>query len=154
MIEFKQGNIFDSTMQYITIPVNCVGVLGKGLALEFKNKYPVAADTYARICKSGGLKIGIPVPIIADKKYFIMFPTKHHWKDNSRIEWIREGLDYFYKQQKMCPSIFSIAIPALGCGLGKLEWDKVKDIMVGHLEGLNIPIEIYEPVVDSLSISY
>lgn len=144
-ITFIEGNIFDTKMQTIVNAVNCVGVMGKGIALEFKIKYPDMYDKYKEICKQKLLNIGT-LWIYKTKnndKWILNFPTKYHWKYPSKIEYIEKGLQKFvntYKQK----GIKSIAFPLLGTNNGGLNKEQVKEIMYDYLKKCEIPIEIYD----------
>lgn len=145
MIYFVKGNILDSTSDALVNAVNTVGIMGKGIALQFKNRYPKNYKAYKAACENGALKIGT---VLAYKesidKTIINFPTKHHWKDPSEYKYIELGLqalrDCIEEQ-----NIKSIALPALGCGLGGLKWDVVKEMIKKTLEILDIDIYVYEP---------
>ena len=143
MLHFVHGDIFKSQMQVITNPVNCVGVMGKGLALAFKNAYPLHFKEYHRICLLGALRVGVPRLIETDTRPILIFPTKHHWRNPSQIEFIDEGLKYLADHyQEM--GIKSLALPKLGAGLGGLPWTSVRSLIVKHLGSLPINIEVYE----------
>ena len=120
-----RGDIFAAHVEALTNPVNCVGVMGKGLALEFKRRYPTNFAAYARACTSGVLRPGQPV--IFDPgvdmlpRYIVNSPTKRHWRDPSRLDDIEAGLATLVSQIERL-SIGSIAILPLGCGLGGLDW--------------------------------
>lgn len=136
------GDIFSSTMQTIVNPVNCVGIMGAGLALQFKQRYPEMFAVYKQQCKSGKLATGHPTLYAANKPMIINFPTKDHWKDPSKLEYIKESLLYFVANYKAA-GITTIAFPKLGCGLGNLRWNKVAPLMARHLDTLDITVEIY-----------
>jgi O-acetyl-ADP-ribose deacetylase (regulator of RNase III) len=145
MIKFTKGNIFQSDAQVITNPVNCVGVMGKGLALAFKRKFPAMFINYQSHCRYGDLHLG-KVYLTTDlERQILLFPTKAHWRDNSVLSDIELGLKYLAdNHQKM--GIQSIAIPPLGCGLGGLDWNKVKDLILWHLGHLEtLEVTVYEP---------
>ena len=152
MIEFKTGDIFESDMETLVNPVNCVGVMGGGLAAPFKKRYPESFKGYMQWCKdkpTPGSSFSFcrefeTDPVSGKKHNVICLPTKLHWKDPSKIEYIESSLMLFCALQKSL-YIRSIAFPALGCGLGGLTWDEVKSVMIKHLEKLQIPVEIYEP---------
>jgi len=149
MIELCHGNIFKSTADVFVNPVNCVGVMGKGLALQFKNKFPFMYKKYQALCSNKELFVGKPYLIYNGNKEHsvLLFPTKKHWKENSKIEYIEEGLDFFIERMNDNWSfiISSIAFPMLGCGNGGLNREEVLDIMTNKLSQLdNIKIEIYE----------
>jgi O-acetyl-ADP-ribose deacetylase (regulator of RNase III) len=143
MIIYKQGNLFDSNSQTIVNTVNCVGIMGKGIALTFKNKYPNMFKTYKDICDK---KLLTPGKLFLYKKetpWILNFPTKDHWRNPSKIEYIEEGLIKFVNTYKE-KGITSIAFPLLGCANGGLNWDsQVKPIMEQYLSGLDITIEIW-----------
>ena len=146
-IIYTNENIFDSPCDALVNPINCVGVMGKGLALQFKNKYPKMFEAYRLACQKGWVAPGrLFVYPEEDGKLIIGFPTKIHWKDQSKIEYLEAGL---IKLKKLIEerSIRSIAIPALGCGLGQLRWNEVKPLMESHLSDIeNIIIHIHLPL--------
>jgi len=146
-IQFHKGNILDRTRFWpdaLINPVNCVGVMGKGLALQFKRKFPDVFEKYKRACIRGEIKLGEVLAIPDSGCFVINFPTKHHWRDKSKIEKIELGLeDLVRKIQEL--EIKSISIPALGCGEGGLDWDEVKPLIVNKLSPLNIKVMIFEP---------
>ena len=149
MITFKTGNILDSEAQALVNTVNTVGVMGKGIALQFKKAYPNNFEAYRNACKSGEVKIGKlfiskDSNLNSGEKVIINFPTKEHWKNPSEYDFIEKGLDDLV--QKIAKgNIKSIAIPPLGAGNGGLEWHKVKQIILDKLENLNIDVIVYEP---------
>lgn len=139
------GDIFNSNSSTIVNTVNCVGVMGKGIALEFKKKYPKMFSEYVDLCKQGALKPGEP--------YFykdllgtsiLVFPTKDHWRSPSKLSYIISGLDWFRNNYEKY-GITSIAFPPLGCGNGGLTWDIVGPVMYSKLNDLPIDIEVYAP---------
>ena len=120
MIRYVKGNIFNSQMETIVNPVNCVGVMGKGLALEYKKRYPALFLSYKSTCAR---KLIIPGRVYVSRqqdKKVLLFPTKDHWKDPSKYEYIDSGLSYFAKNYKDL-NIQSCAFPRIGCGLGGLD---------------------------------
>lgn len=137
-------NIFDSQCQTIVNPINCVGVMGKGLALEMKNLYPNMFDKYKEYCEKGFINIGkLWLYKHSDEKWILNFPTKIHWKHNSEYDFIEEGMKKFVEtyQDK---GIKTIAFPLLGCGNGGLDKDIVLQIITKHLIKCdNIIVEIY-----------
>jgi len=145
MIKVYIGNIFDSKTKTLVNTVNCVGVMGKGIAKEFKMKYPDMYKQYSMKCKRGEVKPGEPF-IYTDLKgtRIINFPTKDHWKNNTNLDDIIKGLDIFIKKYKDW-SVKSIAFPPLGCGSGGLDWEYVGPIMYNKLKNLDIDIELYAP---------
>lgn len=144
MIQLKEGNIFNSNVQTLTNTVNCVGVMGAGLAKQFKQKYPKMFKDYVNRCKNNLVKVGNPYPYYHNDLIILNFPTKRHWKDKSEYIYVTEGLDYFVQNYKKW-GIESIAFPPLGCGLGGLDWNVVKEEMISKLQDINIVVEIYEP---------
>lgn len=137
------GDIFESKCQTLVNPVNTVGVMGAGLAKRFKEKYPEMFWQYRNACCSGRLKIGGLLLWDGTARWVLCLPTKRHWRDQANLTDIEEALRTF-KQGYRYNKITSAAFPALGCGLGGLQWDMVKPLMEHHLT-LGIPIEIYAP---------
>ncbi len=148
MISYVCGDLFDSQAQALVNTVNCVGIMGKGIALAFKKKYPDMYHHYKRDCESGKIQPGILTLYRNTDPWIINFPTKRHWKSPSRIEDIEAGLKDFIERYKEW-HIASVAMPALGCGHGGLDWKKVRPLMEKYLENLDINIEIYEPSFSS-----
>lgn len=145
MITYTKGNILDSRAQTLTCPVNCVGVMGKGLALEFKKWFPGLIEPYKKACVSGELAIGRSwVFRVNDAKQVLCFPTKDHWKRPSIYDYVRFGLVHL-KKSYVGMGIQSLALPALGCGLGGLEWSNVKLMIQESMGELPISIEVFEP---------
>lgn len=144
-IDVRIGNIFESKSHTLVNTVNCVGVMGKGVALEFKKRWPAMACDYENRCASKKVKIGEPY-LYEDMlgTSIINFPTKQHWRAASRLADIEKGLDYFLQHYKEW-GIQSIAFPPLGCGNGGLDWELVGPLMYSKLSALDIPIEIYAP---------
>ena len=141
-LSYRRGDIFASTAQVIVNPVNCKGHMGKGLALAFKQRYPTMFVTYQHECREGKLRIGQPTLYKASTPWILNFPTKDHWRDDSKIEYLEAGLQYFVTHYKAL-EITSIAFPKLGAGLGKLSWDKVGPLMVKYLSEIDIDVSIY-----------
>lgn len=150
------ADIFTYDCEAIINPVNCVGVMGAGLAKKFKDKYPDVFLTYFNACKqedlSKKLKIGTCLTVKAnDGKYIIHFPTKDHFKDPSKMEYIELGLDALIRHVKHF-NIKSVAIPALGSGLGGLNWSNVKPLILKKLDdlslsdGTKVNIKVFDPV--------
>lgn len=151
MITFKQGDILTSEADTLVCPVNCKGKMGAGLAKHFKNNFSFLEEMYARRCRVGTLKIGkINYCVVMDKYCtkdikIILFPTKDHWKDSSKIEYIEKGLENFvsfYTYYNVL-KIKRIAFPMLGCGLGGLKKEQVLPLMKSYLEPLNLEVEIW-----------
>ena len=151
MITIKKGNIFTTNSQIIVNTVNCVGVMGAGIALEFKMRYPKMFDDYQRFCESGEIKIGnlwIYNDINQEQNSacsrVLNFPTKKHWKDLSSLNYLEKGLEKFLLtyQQK---GITSIAFPLLGASLGGLPEELVLKTMKHYLNQVdnNVDVEIW-----------
>jgi O-acetyl-ADP-ribose deacetylase (regulator of RNase III) len=142
MLKYTDTTVFNVGAQTIVNTVNCVGVMGAGLALECQLRFPEMFQDYVERCKSKSVKIGKPYLYRSYGSPWIMnFPTKNHWKYPSKIEWIEQGLDYFAKNyERGC--IQSIAFPKLGCDKGGLNWRDVQTIMENYLQNLNIDIYI------------
>lgn len=135
MVEVVKGKtIFESDAQTLVNTINCVGVMGKGIALEFKNRYPEMFDKYKSFCDKGIFKPGVLwIYKAADGKKILNFPTKIDWKNPSKVEYIEEGLKKFVEiwQEK---EIKSIAFPLLGCSNGGLDADEIIPLMQKYLE--------------------
>ena len=142
MLKLIEGDIFQSDCEVITITINCVGVMGKGIALTAKIKFPELEKKYRELCRQKKFLPGHPRLLTVDSKKFLMFPTKDHWRGNSKIEWIDTGL----KKIRQNSHLFkSLALPALGCANGKLNFSDVLILMKKHLEELENRIDIYQP---------
>lgn len=149
MITFKTGDIFEENVQAIVNTVNCVGVMGRGIALQFKKRYSDNFKAYKRACKQGEVKPGLmhifDNGFLLQPRYIINFPTKRHWRGASRIEDIYSGLTDLARQIEKL-NITSIAIPPLGCGLGGLNWVDVRNIIIRTLSELpDVEIIVFEP---------
>lgn len=142
MIEYVVGDIFSSPAQVLVNAVNTVGVMGKGIALEFKNRYPDMFLSYKKACENKTLDIG-KLMLWKETNYWVLiFPTKRHWKDPAKLEYIEAGLKDFEKIWESV-GIQSIAFPKLGCGNGGLDWDDVRPIMERYLSELPIKVFVY-----------
>ena len=139
------GNLFESKAQTLVNTVNCVGIMGKGIAQEFKKRYSEMFKKYKSLCDRGAVQLGQPYifKTLYDK-VIINFPTKKHWRSVSRVEDIINGLEYFIEKYKDW-GVTSVAFPPLGCGNGGLEWDIVGPLMYQKLSSLDIHVEIYAP---------
>jgi len=149
LISIKSGNILESKADAIVNTVNTKGVMGKGIALQFKEVFPMMFVDYKKACRSGIVMIGKMYVwhnnAIFGPKYIINFPTKNDWKNPSRMEYIEKGLVDLEKTIVEL-GISSIAIPPLGCGNGGLDWNIVKSKIIHSLSKFNnLNIEIYEP---------
>ena len=139
-----KGNIFESTCQTIVNTVNCVGIMGRGIALEFKNRFPDMYLNYKKTCDEGKLEPGKLLLYRKTTPWILNFPTKIHWRRPSKIEFIEKGLKKFRDTYEK-KNISSIAFPKLGVSSGGLDWDtQVKPLMYKYLSDLpNLDIEIY-----------
>lgn len=145
MIHYVRGNILDSPAEALVNPVNCVGVMGKGLALEFKKRYPENYEKYRVQCLAGLMKIGNCLMVREDGKIIVNFPTKDDWAQPSQYIYIAAGLIDMKRSFETEPWCQSMALPALGCGLGGLQWKTVKRQIETHLGNLNCEIYVYPP---------
>jgi len=158
-----KGDMFFSKMHTLTISVNIVGIMGKGLASRAKYQFPDVYVRYQDLCRMKILRMGRPYLykketsldyILADESetlkndngatWFLLFPTKRHWRENADLTAIEQGMQWLktkYKEEK----IESLAIPALGCGLGKLDWKDVGPMLCKYLITFDIPIQLYIP---------
>jgi O-acetyl-ADP-ribose deacetylase (regulator of RNase III)/uncharacterized protein YwgA len=139
------GDIFGSKMQTIVNTVNCVGIMGKGIAQLFKKKYPDMFVDYADRCGRGEVRLGEPY-LYTDLTgvSIVNFPTKNHWRAATRLSDVEAGLDHFLRHYKSW-GVTSVAFPPLGCGNGGLDWSTVGPLMYYKLKGLGIPVELYAP---------
>ena len=162
-LSLAEGDMFFSTMQTLTVSVNVVGIMGKGLASRAKYQFPDVYVRYQDACRHKALRMGKPylykregaldeeladepntLPAVNANKWFLLFATKRHWRDTSDLGGIEEGLRWVRENYKR-EGIKSLAMPALGCGLGKLDWGDVGPIMCRELSALDIPVAIYLP---------
>ena len=149
MIEYKIGDILTEDSEALVNTVNCVGVMGRGVALQFKRRFPDNFKAYATECKQGRMKPGCVFVYdtgnMHPPRYIINFPTKRHWRGKSRMEDIESGLESLANSIRS-HRIRSIAIPPLGSGLGGLEWAEVRARMEAELQELyGVEIVIFEP---------
>lgn len=140
------GNILDSTQDAIVIPVNCVGVMGAGLALQAREKWPLLYEMYRSVCDQQLLRPGNPViarfyNIAQPDQLAILFPTKDHWRNLSRIDFIYDGLQALPDLLLPQHGVHTISVPALGCGLGGLRWKDVQPILEEGLQPLIVRLE-------------
>jgi O-acetyl-ADP-ribose deacetylase (regulator of RNase III) len=167
-----EGDMFFSTMQTLTVSVNTVGIMGKGLASRAKYQFPDVYVIYQDACRSKKLQMGKPYLYkreafvdeeLADEpsslttpnstKWFLLFATKKHWRENSDIAGIEQGLQWV-KDKYKTQGIESLAVPALGCGLGGLDWKDVGPLICQYLVTLDIPVAIYLPREKEISREY
>lgn len=163
-LRIVEGDMFFSRMQTLTVSVNTVGVMGKGLASRAKYQFPDVYVRYQDLCRNHTLRMGKPYLYkressfeyeLADEPlslsntnsqtWFLLFPTKRHWSDKADINGIEEGLQWICSEYKDM-GMRSLAIPSLGCGLGWLDWIDVGPILCKYLSTLDIPVELYLPL--------
>lgn len=143
MLRYRRTSLFESNAQTLVNTVNCVGVMGKGLAAEFKSRHPDMYKAYKRICDDGLLAPGKLWLWQTSNQWVLNFPTKVHWRNASKIEWIQAGLEKFVAEYQNL-GIKSISFPRLGCGNGGLPWDEVGPLMERYLSDLNIDVFIHD----------
>ena len=149
MIQICQGSLFDSSAQALVNPVNCKGAAGRGLAYDFRLRYPVNHKLYSQSCQRGEMRPGYvlfcDIATLFPPFYIINFPTKDDWRKPSQESYIRDGLDSLVALVSR-RSIESVAIPPLGCGLGGLAWEVVRPLVVAAFDPLpNVNVFLYEP---------
>ena len=150
MIKLTQGDLLkQDDVDAIVNTVNCVGVMGKGIALQFKNKWPANFTAYAAACRAGQVRPGRMLVFdsggLVRPNFIFNFPTKDHWRSSSRIEFIRDGLVDLVAQVKRL-GIRSIAVPPLGCGNGGLNWADVRPLIEAAFETLpDVEVRLFEP---------
>ncbi|WP_211825331.1 type II toxin-antitoxin system antitoxin DNA ADP-ribosyl glycohydrolase DarG [Kistimonas asteriae] len=149
MIKKASGNLLSANVEALVNTVNCVGYMGKGIALQFKKKFPHNYDAYHKACKAGEVVPGkmnvFETGGMINPRYIINFPTKRHWRNPSRMEDVESGLVALIDVIKQY-GIRSIAIPPLGCGLGGLDWNEIKPrIEQAFSELTDVEVYLYEP---------
>lgn len=150
-IEAGSGDLLKADAQALVNPVNCEGVMGKGLALAFKQTFPANFKAYKRACNTGVVVPGrmfvveLHADCQANPRWIVNFPTKRSWRNKSRIEDIASGLDSLVVDIET-RDITSIAIPALGCGLGGLDWNDVRPLIERAMEPLrDVRVLVFAP---------
>ncbi|MBQ1047818.1 macro domain-containing protein [Micromonospora sp. C51] len=141
------GDLLAADVDALVNPVNGVGVMGKGLALQFKRRFPANYAAYRDACNRGEMQPGNVLTVLVRQgrhRYVINFPTKRHWRDPSRMEDIEAGLEDLAKTIRAL-RIESIAVPALGCGLGGLDWNDVRPRIVAILGKTGARVLLYAP---------
>ncbi|MBI3720353.1 MAG: macro domain-containing protein [Sphingobacteriales bacterium] len=149
MLHYLTGNLLDSPANALVNTVNTVGVMGKGIALQFKEAFPANNNKYIESCKQGLLQPGKLLAVkdhnaLLGEKLIINFPTKKHWRHPSKYEYIEDGLKALVKLIEE-EKIESIAVPPLGCGNGGLDWQQVKRLIEQYLSPLDVAVYVYEP---------
>jgi len=146
MVKILVGDLFESKCQALVNTVNTVGIMGKGVALEFKKRFPDMFEDYVKRCSEGKVKLGEPYLYKRlTPPWILNFPTKEHWRSVSNISDILRGLNYLEQHYKEW-GITSIALPPLGCGHGQLEWKIVGPTLYRYIKALDIPVELYAPL--------
>lgn len=143
MLTYRRTSVMDSPAQTLVNTVNCVGVMGKGIAKAFRERYPAMFEAYKRLCDNKLLQPGILWLWQGEDHSVLNFPTKVHWRSPSRIEWIEQGLQKFVASYE-ARGITSISFPRLGCGNGGLDWAEVRPLMERYLAPLPIDIFIHD----------
>jgi O-acetyl-ADP-ribose deacetylase (regulator of RNase III) len=147
MLQRAHGNLLHAETDAIVNTVNTVGVMGKGLALQFAEAFPENTRIYARACRAGEVRVGKMLVVERDvaPRFIVNFPTKQHWRSPSQLAWIEEGLTDLVAEVR-ARRIASIAIPPLGCGLGGLSWADVKPRIEAAFAALpDVRVLVYEP---------
>lgn len=143
VILMPHGSVFVSHCNAIVNPINCVGTMGKGLALQFAHRYPDMLQSYKLAAQGGEVRIGEMWIWNEPEITIINFPTKIHWRDPSKLEWISAGLDDLRKYVIL--NKHSVCLPALGCGLGGLDFHDVRKLVIEKLDNLDAEIILHEP---------
>ncbi len=145
MVKTLVGDLFKSDAQTLVNTVNCVGVMGKGVAKQFRERFPDMYEDYVRRCERKEVRLGRPYVFKREPlPWILLFPTKDHWRSVSRLDAIVRGLEYLEQHAREW-GITSLSVPPLGCGLGGLEWSVVGRTLFRHLERLNIPVDLFAP---------
>lgn len=148
MITYCQGNLLDADVDALVNAVNTVGVMGKGIALAFKQRFPANYQAYAAACQRGEVQTGrmfiTDTQALLGPRWIVNFPTKQHWRDPSRMDWVRSGLQDL-RRFLLDADVQSVALPALGAGLGGLSWPVVRAEIDLALGDLNMTVQAYEP---------
>jgi len=145
VITITSGDMFAADVEALVNPVNCVGTMGKGLALKFKNQFPAAFHAYGHACADALVKPGSIFTFVERGKIIFHFPTKIHWRDRSRVDHIKSGLGAL-RREIAARGVRSVAVPALGCGLGGLAWDDVAPEIKRALGDLaEVNVFVYPP---------
>jgi O-acetyl-ADP-ribose deacetylase (regulator of RNase III) len=148
VIAYLRGNLLEDDAQAFVNTVNTVGVMGKGIALQFKQRFPANFAVYAQACKLGQVQTGrmwVTEPgELTGPRWVVNFPTKQHWRDPSRMAWVVAGLQEL-REFLVSHQVKSIALPALGADLGGLPWPEVRDHIEAALIDLAVDVRVYEP---------
>lgn len=141
-LRIVHGNLFASQAQTLVNTVNCVGAMGAGVALEFRLRYPTMFEAYVEACEAGEVQIGYLWPYQTRDRLVLNFPTKRHWKDDSKVAYLIAGLQTFRRTYREL-GVTSAAFPLLGANHGGIDPKRSEQVMVEHLSHCDIPIEIY-----------
>lgn len=149
MVEIQQGDILQADAEALVNTVNCVGIMGRGIALQFRKAFPDNYEVYRAACERDEVEPGRMLVFdrqrFINPRYIINFPTKRHWKGKSRIEDIQAGLAALVEEVR-ARNIRSIAVPPLGCGLGGLDWEEVRPIIAEAFRAVpEVHVLLYEP---------
>lgn len=148
MIELRSGDLFAADAEALVNPVNCVGVMGRGLALAFRERFPENFAAYAAACRRDAVVPGAMFVFDTGRerpRLIVNFPTKRHWRDASRMEDLVRGLDSLAELVRT-RELRSIALPALGCGLGGLDWSEVRPRIGAAFAPLDgVRVLLFEP---------
>ena len=149
MLQSVHGDLLKSDAEALVNPVNCVGVMGRGLAAQFKSAWPLNFRTYEAACKRAEVQAGrmfiTETGLQSGPRWLVNFPTKRHWRESSRMEDIESGLVALVQDVRRL-NIRSIAIPPLGCGLGGLDWCDVRPHIATAFAALpDVRVLLYEP---------
>ncbi len=147
MLIYRRTSLLESPAQTLVNTVNCVGVMGKGLAQAFKDREPAMFTAYKNVCEQGLLEPGKLWLWRGADSWTLNFPTKKHWRNPSRLDWVEAGLKKFVSAYE-AQGIKEISFPRLGCGNGGLDWEDVRPLMERYLQPLPIPIFIHDYAVD------
>ena len=147
MLIYRRTSLFESNAQTLVNTVNCVGVMGKGIAKTFKERDPAMYAAYRKICERDLLAPGKLWLWQGSNGWVLNFPTKIHWRNPSKLEWIEAGLQKF-SAEYAARGIREISFPRLGCGNGNLDWNDVRPLMERYLADLNIPVYVHDYTVD------
>jgi O-acetyl-ADP-ribose deacetylase (regulator of RNase III) len=143
-VEFVSGNLLEADVEALVNPVNTKGVMGKGLALAFRRAFPANYETYRAACEAGEVRLGEMLVVKDGGRLIVNFPTKGHWRSRSRLEDIEAGLRDL-RRVLVEREVTSVAVPALGCGLGGLDWADVQPRIEAALDDLPVRALVHEP---------
>ena len=143
MITFLETSVFNSPAQTLVNTVNTVGVMGKGIAKEFKARFPSMFKEYKALCDNGNINVGNLHLWKSESVWVLNFPTKTTWRKPSQIDYVKSGLQKFVDTYERL-GITSVSFPPLGCGNGNLDWRDVRPLMVSYLDRVQIPVYIHD----------